>query len=54
VKHQRDCRFCKGGFVIIVLARCDINAWFIVCSAKHNGSTNDIIAWGGTKLQKAV
>jgi hypothetical protein len=31
-----------------------MDAQFLVCSAKHSGSTNDIIAWSGTKLQKAV
>jgi hypothetical protein len=54
VRHQKDYRFRKGGFAFIVLAGCDIDAQFIVCSAKHCGSTNDIIAWGNTKLQKAL
>lgn len=54
VKYPKDYRFRKGGFAIIVLAGCDVQARFIAASATHSGSTNDIIAWQDTKLYEAL
>jgi hypothetical protein len=45
VKYKKDYCFCKGGFVIIVIAGCDVDCHFISASCNHGGSTNDIIAW---------
>lgn len=50
VIRPRDYRFRKGGFAIIVLAGCDVDAKFVCASCKHSGSTNDIIAWGDSNL----
>jgi hypothetical protein len=50
VKKPKDYRFRKGGFAIIVLAGCDVDARFICASCDHSGSTSDIIAWGDSKL----
>jgi hypothetical protein len=44
VIHPKDYRFCKGGFAIIVLAGCDVDAKFVCASCTHSGSTNNIIA----------
>jgi hypothetical protein len=46
----KDYHFCKGGFAIIVLAGCDVNARFIFATANHSGSTNDIYAWQDSDL----
>ncbi len=51
---RKDYRFRKGGFVIIALAGYDAVARFILATANHSGSTNDIIAWDNSKLCKAV
>ncbi len=48
----KDYRFRKGGFAIIIIAGCDVDGRFITASAKHSGSTNDIIAWQDSKLFK--
>jgi hypothetical protein len=48
--RRKDYRFCKGGFAIIVLAGCDVNARFIFATANHSGSTNDIYAWQDSDL----
>lgn len=50
VKRPKDYRFRKGGFALVVLAGCDVNAKFIAASCNHSGSSNDIIAWGDSKL----
>ena len=50
VERQKDYRFRKGGFAIIVLAGCDVNGRFICATARHSGSTNDIVAWQDSKL----
>lgn len=50
VLKPKDYHFQKGGFAIIVLAGCDVDARFICASCDHSDSTNDIIAWGDTKL----
>jgi hypothetical protein len=50
VKRPKDYRFCKGGFALIVLAGCDVNANIIAASCNHSSSTNNIIAWGDSKL----
>ena len=50
VQFPKDYCFRKGGFAIIVLAGCDIQARFIAASCDHSGSTNDIIAWQDSKL----
>ncbi len=50
VEKQKDYRFCKGGFAIIVLAGCDVDGRFICATTHHSGSTNDIVAWHNSKL----
>jgi len=50
VERRKDYRFRKGGFAIIVLAGCDIDGRFISATARHSGSTNDIIAWHDSQL----
>jgi hypothetical protein len=40
----KDYRFRKNGFVIIIIPGCDVDAWFIMASCNHSGSTYDIIA----------
>jgi len=52
VVAQKDYRFRKGGFAIIVIAGCDVDGRFITALANHSGSTNDIIAWNSSKLHK--
>jgi hypothetical protein len=54
VNRPKDYRFRKGGFAIIVLAGCDVQAKFICASCTHSGSTNDIIAWQDTELFEAI
>ncbi len=54
VKWPKNYCFHKGGFAIIVLPGCDIQARFIAASCDHSGSTNDIIAWQDTKLHKLL
>ena len=54
VKKPKDYRFRKGGFAVIVLAGCDVNARFVSASCTHSGSTNDIIAWQESKLFQAI
>lgn len=54
VQRPKDYRFHKGGFAIILLAGCDIQARFIATSCDHIGSTNDIIAWQDTKLHELL
>ena len=54
VIRPKDYRFRKGGFAIIVLAGCDVNAKFVCASCKHSGSTNDIIAWGDSNLYQML
>jgi len=51
VERQRDYRFRKGGFAIIVLAGCDVDGRFICATARHSGSTNDIVAWNDSELR---
>ena len=53
-RHRKDYRNRKGGFAIVILAGCDINGRFYFATAKHTGSTNDIIAWEESKLKEAV
>ncbi len=50
----KDYQFQKGGFAIIIIAVCDIDGRFITATAKHSGSTNDIIAWQDSKLFKYI
>jgi len=50
VLRPKEYRFRKGGFALVVLAGCDVDARFICASCNHSGSTNDIIAWGDSKL----
>jgi hypothetical protein len=50
VPKRKECRFRKGGFAIIALAGCDADTRFILATANHSGSTNDIIAWNNSKL----
>jgi hypothetical protein len=50
VQFPKDYHFRKGGFAILVLAGCDIQAWFIAASCDHSGSTNNIKAWQDCKL----
>ena len=52
VPAQKDYQFRKGGFAIIAIAGCDVDSRFITATAKHSGSTNDIIAWQSSKLYK--
>jgi hypothetical protein len=54
VIRPKDYRFRKGGFALVVLARCDVQARFICHSCNHSRSTNDIIAWGDSKLYKML
>ena len=54
VVRPKDYRFRKGGFAIIVLAGCDVNAKFVCASCTHSGSTNDIIAWGDSNLYQML
>jgi hypothetical protein len=54
VERPKDYRLHKGGFTVIVLAGCNINAQFIAASCDHSGSTNNIIAWQDTKLYKLL
>jgi hypothetical protein len=54
VKRPKDYRFRKGGFALVVLAGCDVDARFICASCNHSGSTNDIIAWGDSNLYKLL
>jgi len=54
VEWPKDYRFCKGGFAIIALVGCDINAHFIAVLCDHSGSTHDIIAWPDTKLYELL
>jgi hypothetical protein len=54
VLRPKDYRFRKGGFALVVLAGCDADARFICASCNHSGSTNDIIAWGDSKLYKLL
>lgn len=54
VEFRKDYRFRKGGFAIITLAGCDVDCRFIVATANHSGSTNDVIAWQDTDLYQAV
>ena len=54
VIHPKDYRFCKGGFAIIVLAGCDVDAKFECASCTHSGSTNNIIAWGDCNLYQML
>ena len=49
---QKDYRFRKGGFAIIVISGCDVDGRFITALANHSGSTNGIIAWNSSKLHK--
>jgi hypothetical protein len=48
----KDYHFDEGGFAIIVLAGCDVNARFIFATANHSGSTNDIYAWQDSELHQ--
>jgi hypothetical protein len=50
VERQRDYRFRKGGFAIIVLAGCDVDGRFICAMARHSGSTNDVVALNDSDL----
>jgi hypothetical protein len=50
MERQKDYRFRKGGFAIIVLAGCDVDGRFICATARHSGSTNDIVAWHDSDL----
>jgi hypothetical protein len=50
VERQKDYRFCKGGFAIIVLAGTDVDGRFICATARHSGRTNDIKAWEDSDL----
>ncbi len=54
VLRPKDYRFRKGGFAVIVLAGCDIKAWFVSISFNHSGSINDIIAWQDSNLSHAL
>jgi len=54
VLHPKDYRFRKGGFAVIVLAGCDVKAWFVSVSCNHSGSTNDIMAWQDSNLFHAL
>ncbi len=54
VEHPKDYRFCKGGFAIIVLTGCNINARFVLLSCTHSGSMNDIIAWQESNLFESI
>ncbi len=54
VIRPKDYRFRKGGFALIVMAGCDINARFICASCDHSGSTNDVIAWQDSLLFQMV
>lgn len=54
VEFRKDYRFRKGGFAIVTLAGCDVGCSFIVATANHSGSTNDVIAWQDTDLYQAV
>jgi hypothetical protein len=50
--RQKDYHFHKGGFAIIVLAGCNVNARFIFATANHSGSANDIYAWQDSELHQ--
>jgi len=50
----KDYRSRKGGFAFVILAGCDIRAKFHFATAKHAGSTNDIIAWNDSDLCDAL
>ena len=54
VPNARDYRNRKCGFGFIVLAASDIRGKFIFGTAKHSGSTNDIIAWQDSALYEAI
>ena len=54
VIRPKDYQFRKGGFALIVMAGCDINARFICASCDHSGSTNDVIAWQDSLLFQMV
>ncbi len=54
VNKQKNYRYQKGTFAIIVLAGCDADCRFITATAKHSGSTNDIVTVQDTKLYQAV
>ena len=54
VLRPQDYRFHKGGFVLIVLAGCDVDAKFVCASCGHSSSTNDIIAWGDSNLYQML
>jgi hypothetical protein len=54
VEKRKDYRFRKGGFAIIVIAGCDVDARFVCTTATHRGSTNDIIAWQHSHLYRLV
>ena len=54
VNATKDYRNRKGGFAIVVMAGCDAKGRFIMATANHSGSTNDIIAWQNSELFKAM
>lgn len=54
VNATKDYRNRKGGFAIVVMAGCDSVGKFIMATANHSGSTNDIIAWQSSELFKAI
>ncbi len=49
VQRPKDYFFRKGGFALVVLTGCDVDARFVCASCNHSGSTNNIIAWGRFK-----
>jgi hypothetical protein len=49
-RNRKIITFCKGGFVIIVLAGCDVDGGFICATACHSRSTDDVVAWQDSKL----
>lgn len=48
--RQKDYRFQKLGFAIVVLAGTDIDGRFICATASRSGNTNDMKAWEDTSL----
>jgi hypothetical protein len=54
VKNVTSYRCQKGGFAVIVMARADIRGKFLMATANHCGSTNDVVAWNTTKLRNAI
>lgn len=54
VRNVNAYRCRKGGFAVIVMAGADVRGKFVMATANHCGSTNDVVAWTTTKLRKAI